>query len=361
MNEHDRNDDDQVEPIDFVEPPHPDLSKISGEMAALRIPGVDAAKIEAELFAKLAHEPVPARRGGFLSLPLVAATIAAAALGLLAFRASHGADEVGVAGADAQPLAAASPAGLAAPASPAEPRLNAGAEELRIVRDGLATLVLEPGAVVRVTRDDDVLSVELEQGALRAYVVPRVEKERVVVLSNGVRVAVHGTVFRVARAGETTDVDLLRGSISVALGGAGAGRSPQLVEAPRGFSVTGGAFEPRAAHPFVEIAGAWLEPRTTKASPPEKGASRGADEGLRARVVTVANECFQRETSRLAPDVNVQVSSSIVVAVGEAGRVSSVSFASPLAPGLEACIQGALKNERGAPGTTDVKVSLARR
>lgn len=363
MNEHDRNDDDQVEPIDFVEPPHPDLSKISGEMAALTLPDVDAAKMEAALFARLAREPVPGGwRGGRLALPLAAAAIAAAALGLLSFRATRPIEANGaipVAGASV--VAAATPEPASASATQPQPRLSAGAEEVRFVRDGLATLVLEPGASARVVRDDDVLTIDLERGALRAYVVPRLEKERVVVLSNGVRIAVHGTVFRVARAGEATDVDVLRGTVSVGSTNGDAGRAPQILEAPRGLSVLSGVLEQRAARPFAEIAGPWLEPRATKVSSVDKAAPKGADEALRARVVALANDCFRQETSRLAPGVDVQASSTVVVKVGDNGRVSSIAFVSPLAPGLQQCIRAGVSNEHGTPGTTDVGLVLARR
>lgn len=351
---------------DHIEPPHPDLSKISGEMRALRIPEVDAEKIEDGLFARLAKEPAPdRRRGGFLSLPLAAAAIAAAALGYLVLRPAG--TPAPSASLGTPPLAAVvAPADVASASAVATGRSvwSADAEELRVVREGLATMVLEPGSSVRVVRDDDVLTVDLERGAIRAYVVPRVEKERVVVLSNGVRVAVHGTVFRVARAGASTDVDLLRGTISLGTSGQAAGgpaNAPQIVEAPRGFTVTAGAFDARPVKSFVELAGPWLEGRPTKPLATDKSSAKGRDEALRARVTSIANECFQRETSRLAPGVDVQVQSTIAVTVGEGGRVANVAFGNALAPGLEACIRGALKTEKGPPGITDVSVSLARR
>lgn len=347
---------------DSVEPPHPDLSKISGEMRALRIPEVDADKIERGLFAKLADEPAPDRaRGGFLSLPLAAAAIAAAALGYLVLRPTA---DVAPSAALGTSVATGTGAAVDPTAAPVEAtkRLEARDEELKVVRDGLATFVLEPGSAARVVRDDDVFTVDLERGAIRAYVVPRVEKERVVVLSNGVRVAVHGTVFRVARTGMATDVDLLRGTISLGLDGQVDGaRAPQIIDAPRGFTVNAGTFEARSVKAFGELAGPWLEGRVAKPIGAEKPASRVPDEALRGRVTSIANECFQRETSRLAPGIDVQVQSTIGVTVGDGGRVTNVAFGTPLAPGLEACIRTALKAEKGSPGVTDVSVSLARR
>lgn len=347
---------------DAVDPPHPDLSKISGEMRALRIPEVDAAKIEEGLFAKLAKEPAPDRgRGGFLSLPLAAAAIAAAALGYLVLRPAADAGSSASAGAPVPSGPGVTAVVATAPVDAAK-RLVAEGEELKVVREGLATVVLEPGSSARVVRDDDVLTLDLERGAVRAYVVPRIAKERVVVLSNGVRVAVHGTVFRVARAGASTDVDLLRGTISLGFeGSADAARAPQTIDAPRGFTVDGGAFEARPVKAFTELAGPWVEGRSAKPTVGQNAPARAPDEALRARVATVANDCFQRETSRLAPGVDVQVQSNVSVTVGEGGRVTNVTFGSPLAPGLETCIRGALKSEKGAPGTTDVTVSLARR
>lgn len=376
----------------------PELARLSSELRALRTPSVNAADIEAALFARLQREPKPRSRWYLRAVHVlpVGAVLAAAAAALLAFRGSPPTHEAPLRGPAPVVVASVTPSGEG-PEEGAGKVLRAGAAELRVTRDGLATLVLEPGGAARIIRDDGVLAVDLERGALRAYVVPRAEAERVVVTSQGVRVAVHGTVFRVARVDDGTELDVLRGAVSVR-GGDGL---VQLVNAPRGVLADGTGLHLRSVRSFVELAGPWIEGRSRasgegkgepsasarageevgprgQSTPPGEPSLRAGEDGvgkanadpasragreatLRARAVAAANECFQAETTRLAVGVDVRVDAAMTVTVAEGGRVSTVTFATPLAPTLEACIGRSLTGERGPVGELDVNVALARR
>lgn len=387
------------ERADRISEPPADLARISSEMRAVEVPQVDAAKIEAALFARIEAD----RRAGVGArgvggrLPLLVgggvSVLALAAAALLAFRSpspAPGANATASSSAvltvsgqspsdQAQPGATkgAGTAGIASGTGTAEAKtLAAPADaELTVVRDGLATLVLEPGSAVRVVRDVEdggTFEVDLEHGAVRAYVVPRPEKERVIVTSHGARVAVHGTVFRVAENNEATDVDILRGTVAVRPAGiAGQGEEgTQMIDAPRGvtlpLSATGdrdAAVRMRPVRSFVEIAGPWASERPSKPAAVDGSAARAtvSNDALRGRVTSIANLCFQKETSRVSAGVDVRVDAALSLTVSPAGRVSGLKFATPLAPGLERCIRGSVIGQPGVPGVVDVPVSLSRR
>jgi hypothetical protein len=129
--------------------------------------------------------------------------------------------------------------------------------EVEITRAGL-TVDIERNAQVFVRHARGPLVLALEQGAVRARVAPVAKGEAFGVDVANSRVAVHGTVLRVARTGSIADVDLSEGVVSI-------GNAPRtgpvlgtLVTAPAHaqFTVSDGAgtmtvtHDPRAVRPL---------------------------------------------------------------------------------------------------------------
>lgn len=93
------------------------------------------------------------------------------------------------------------------------------AEPVQLALEGVVTWTLDPNsrAIVRATGTPHV--VELEAGSLHAEVVPRRDSDSImeafVVEVDGMRVAVHGTVFSVTRINDLVDVEVTRGTVTV--------------------------------------------------------------------------------------------------------------------------------------------------
>src|SRR5215472_13316579 len=80
--------------------------------------------------------------------------------------------------------------------------------------EGRATWLLEPSSRVRVSAVGPLV-LNLEAGALEAEVVPVASGEAFAVDVDGVRIAVHGTHLRVARAGSAVSSDVSEEVVSI--------------------------------------------------------------------------------------------------------------------------------------------------
>ena len=90
---------------------------------------------------------------------------------------------------------------------------------LRTALPGVATWVIDPGSRVVVDSVAVPHVITLERGTVHAEVVPRNAGDELVetfaVVAGTTRVAVHGTVFSVARAGDRITVEVTRGAVTV--------------------------------------------------------------------------------------------------------------------------------------------------
>jgi ferric-dicitrate binding protein FerR (iron transport regulator) len=87
--------------------------------------------------------------------------------------------------------------------------------EVTIAREGSVTFTVENNSRLSVSDVRGPLVLTLERGAVRAHVTPVADGEAFAVDVAPSRVAVHGTLFRVSRAGSHAAVDLIEGVLSV--------------------------------------------------------------------------------------------------------------------------------------------------
>jgi hypothetical protein len=325
-------------------------------------PPIDEAKLERNLFRRLAAEPQPEPPQP-THWPLRFALAGVVAVATLAVANKR----------DPAPVARSAPP-AAAPASPAAPpaaplAAEAGDEPLAFDRPGLASWTLEPHARATLVEDGPRVVVALERGALRVNVVPAPAPgvERFAVLVDGARVSVKGTHFRVARAGERFDVDVTQGVVAVTANVA-AYESSWLLRAPRGgtFRVDGAEGALREVVPFdapapaassTVAAGAAARPPAAQASVAPK---LPAVEVARASWAQFVSQCFGQE-ARLNPQVNVMVTTTLQVEFQPNGHLRSFAFDPPLAPAVEACARRKLGAELGPAGAHELSLSLSGR
>ena len=242
-------------------------------------------------------------------------------------------------------------------------------------------------------------TVELEQGAIHAEVVPRPASEGLVeafaVEVARTRVAVHGTSFTVGRTDAGIIVDVEHGTVAVGpTGNVGVTTGHILVGPSRAtFSLDGGATsrflprEPAQAAPAIVAAAAPLAPATpfgalaiTETQDPAPAAP-GAHPVVAPHVAVAAieapvgpapidapaappaipaapaalnevvisarlHECFERASLGLADQTNaVSVSSVLHLTLQADGSVRSAIFDPPLKPELMACAGGSISGK----------------
>lgn len=248
--------------------------------------------------------------------------------------------------------------------------LTAGAHALVVKHAGRAQWTLEPHASASVTDVGEFLTLELVSGALSARVVPNPKPETFAVESGGTRVAVHGTAFRVERAGERVLVEVSEGTVAVEPKGSHSSPAFLLRRDSRGnFALDGhtgtvegnasavvqdGATRSRrevannSAHaPLPRPAKSGAVPSPAGANPASAPATNGAaatlpvqpsisdiEAGVSSAIVLM-NGCFHDKTH--SGGNRVSASTGVTLAVSPDGSVHSVTFAPPLAPAVEDC------------------------
>jgi hypothetical protein len=336
------------------------LSHLTREAREAPLPDVDFDRLEAALMAKV--EKAPQRSTG-RTLWYAVGGLAAAAAAILVFSAKP----------PTAPEAPVAKAPVVTP--PAAPvarteHVDATSGPKTFSREGLATWVLETGAVADVTDEGERVVVALRSGAIHVDVIPQPVKERFVVLVDQTRVAVHGTVFRVARSGTSVDVDVERGVVAVGA----SGEAPRwMVPAPSGGTfrtdATDGAL--RALVPFTALAPVAVvspSPRSPVVVPsapkgptttPTVGEKRIEAAELRSRASALASDCFQAKNG-LAPNVHVTVDTTLKLVTDDKGTITA-TFDPPLAPPVEACVREGLRSLKANAGADDVRLSLVGR
>lgn len=256
------------------------------------------------------------------------------------------------------------PSGLAAAARPTqldgdqlgpERALSATDAELHIVHAGRASWTLEPSSKAVVLDHGPVVRIRLDAGSLRANVVPTTARERFVVEAGEVRVAVHGTVFRVELQKGQSTVTVQEGIVAVGPRRAGAAAA-SLLRAPASaeFALDGTALE----RPTAELVPSRPAPapaarpaaRPSVHSPPPQPSPASAEdasllpreltleeveEGLTS-VVAITMRCFEQHTPS-AGNLTIRVRTNMVVDVEPHGEVSSLRFDPPLSPAVQEC------------------------
>lgn len=266
------------------------------------------------------------------------------------------------------------------------------------VEDAQLPSVRETHQSKAVVKSDAVpngpLVLALEHGAIEADVVPVAQGEAFAVDVGELRVAVHGTHLRVARAGAHVVVDLTEGVISV-------GRPPRtgstygtLVVAPAHveldlddvaapLKIDHAKDSVRTANPIRELVGG--APRVAaattvspgsvttapaavaRASAPAKKddhkpeAAPGAipvDPHPQESIVAAVKQC-ERQSRPLPSGVSVTVSSQLSLKIGEDGIPESARFEPPLSPDVQSCAATTIYKTRfEKPGSVQISIEL---
>jgi ferric-dicitrate binding protein FerR (iron transport regulator) len=237
-------------------------------------------------------------------------------------------------------------------------RYEASSREVTVRHVDRAKWTLAVGSSAVLLGKDEVIRVQLERGSVLSEVVPNPKPETFIVEAAGVRVAVHGTVFRVALEDGRVVVDVRKGSVSVGpLGGAPA----FLLEAPahgnfaadgRSGSIDGHSVGERDPRPVghqkvpARSSSAAIEApppiSSTVALAPVASAELPSEPSISdievgiARIVDVTGSCFARHTQS-AGGVQITVHTALSLKVLADGAVTDVDFQPPLSPAAEEC------------------------
>lgn len=280
-------------------------------------------------------------------------------------------------------------------------------------REGVVAFTLAPSSRITVRSVGDSrgvgTTVELDQGSIRAEVVPRPASEGLVeafaVEVARTRVAVHGTAFSVGRNESGIVVDVEHGTVAVGpRGNAGVTTGHILVGPSRAsFSLDGGstsrllARDPAPIAPTIVVAAtaipapagspalvavdaqepapsplgvhlaapthlavAAVEPPPAPSPPVAPVPAVAAPAALNEVVISARlHECFERASlgdPTRAP--NVSVVSTLHITLQADGSVRSAIFNPPLSPALMACAGGAISG-RFADGNRQLDIPVS--
>jgi ferric-dicitrate binding protein FerR (iron transport regulator) len=258
-------------------PRNPDdvLSRLVREVRSEEIPEVDWDRVGKSLGERLeqaqASAPAKARRSPWGSIA-IASSAAAAAVALGAFgvrELSHQQPPQSMV-KSAQRWNAEGRVTLDGSRLDVGQRVTAGAAEVRVVHAGLAAWTLAPGSRGMVAFGGELLTVQLERGAVLAEVVPSKRIESFAIEADALRAAAHGTVFHVSRHGDRVQVDVTEGIVAVGPASTrGATRGWLLTAPARGhFSLDGKSGRVESTTPSGAAAAGplWSEAREPQVS-----------------------------------------------------------------------------------------------
>ena len=395
------------------------LRSMIEELRAEAPPKLPWAEVERKLMIEVVKSDAArdARRAAAPRSPFMQAFAFAAAAALIAFGVStSNSGPAKSAAAPVEPIAvnvaeiAAAPGELGESGARDLAKLDAGDivvtsdTPLTFRREGVVAFTLAPSSriIVRSVGDSRGVgtTVELEQGAIRAEVVPRPASEGLVeafaVEVARTRVAVHGTAFSVRRNENGIIVDVEHGTVAVGpTGNVGVTTGHILVGPSRAsFSLDGGStsrFLPRdpaptaptlvaataitASRPAAAVA--QIDPQeavpsplgvhlavpahlavgavealaapapTPNEAPPAAPAVAAAPAALNEVVIAARlHECFERASLGDPTRTNaVSVISTLHLTLQADGSVRSAIFNPPLSPDLMACAGGAISGK----------------
>ena len=249
-------------------------------------------------------------------------------------------------------------------------RVTAGNQSVVVEHQGRARWTLEPHATAFVSNVGEFLTVQLENGALSAAVVPNTKPETFAVEAGGTRVAVHGTAFRVERAADRVLVQVSEGTVAVeptqthsepsfllrrdsrgnfALDGRSGsveGNASVVVGSTAAQSHRQIALVQHAARPAKASATSAQAVSATPAAAAEPAAAPAAqalplqpsisdiERGV-SSAISLLNGCFRDQTH--SAGIRVSASTGMTLSVASDSTVQSVTFSPPLAPAVEDC------------------------
>jgi hypothetical protein len=265
--------------------------------------------------------------------------------------------------------------------------IEARGAQVTVERPGKLTLRVESGSRVTVTHTRGTLVLALAQGAVEAQVVPVASGEAFAVDVDGSRVAVHGTHLRVARDGQHVSVDLNEGVVSV-------GQAPRIgsmlgtlvtapghaefvatnavetlsvthdlaaVRSPVGLGTTSQGRSaalvlPPAAATKSELSAPLRSPAPTAITASHGDAHPGAggvaaDANPDHAIATAVRSCMA-ERPRVE-NVTVVVRTTLRLELEDDGTVRAARFDPPVAPDVNACAVTSIYKVRFAHGGTE--------
>ncbi|MGC4094305.1 MAG: FecR domain-containing protein [Polyangiaceae bacterium] len=258
--------------------------------------------------------------------------------------------------------------------------LQGGPGGLRVAHAGRAEWTLDPDSTASVIEHEGVIRVRLVSGALRARVVPTLEKERFVVEAANTRVAVHGTVFRVRLDADRTVVDVEQGVVAVgpleraraaatllrapihaefALSGAPLDTHQVAVNAPTGGTRPSPLHKQHRAAPEASASSESdrpAPPPVTVETTINQRRTIGEVEAGVGPVVAAVTRCF-REGSSESGNLRVTAKSSLTLQVAPDGSIGRLSFDPPLSPNVQSCSEAAIAHVRFARSVEGTSVT----
>lgn len=214
-------------------------------------------------------------------------------------------------------------------------RLLASGRELRVTHEGHASYTLLAGSAARVVSLGERVVLSLDRGAtIDASVVPSARPETFVVEVANLRVAVHGTEFRVVWLGDQVAVDVREGVVAV--GPRGELPSWRVTAGEGGMFAADGktgqvssrvTAEPPAAPP---PSGLGVAPPKLPEAPSEQDVATLLD-----RAGVLVTGCFEEHVP-VESGVRVSARTSLGLSIGADGRLGA-AFDPPLAPAVEQC------------------------
>lgn len=264
------------------------------------------------------------------------------------------------------------------------------------VREGAASIVIEQHSRLTVRQVRETLVLALERGSIEAQVTPVAAGEAFAVDVAETRIAVHGTVLRVSRAGDRAAVDLVEGVVSVGATPRFGSVLGSLVTAPahvefsvgdplktlsvshdrslvRAVAATESPTVPAATRADdTERLRARSEPNAPRSPVPSGQPGRadsraaagnpgagstsgdlGATEAVEAAVLACMRERPRGE------NVTVVVDTTLYLEVGEDGAVRAARFDPPVVPDVNACAASAIYKARfPRPGPVAIPVEF---
>ncbi len=336
------------------------LDSVVSEARSERVPELDWAKIE----AKLAGLPAPAPPPKASPLRLLVAPLALAAAAAVAYFAWPEPPPAPVAErAPTGTLMQAMNGDALVPGSRVEAR-----GESRVVRHpSRATWTLDSGSVAEVVRTGEIITIRLLSGSVSAEVVPSQRPETFVIEARDVRVAVHGTRFRVTLATEGVDVSVAEGRVMVGpreqpgtgkllVGPASEHFAPPVAAEKRPIPRAPSAPTARTSA-LAEAPKTALAPAVT-AAPEVPEPSPGAVDTAALHAIELASACF-RQRSVAAEEPTPAVQTTLTLKVLADGSISGAQFSPPLARQVELCVKDGLKSLHGPVSPKGIEVSRA--
>jgi hypothetical protein len=251
-------------------------------------------------------------------------------------------------------------------------RVTADERELSVDHAGRATWTLATGSSAKLIENGERIALRLERGSVLSEVVPSPQPEAFVVEAAGARIAVHGTVFRVALDGERVIVQVREGTVAVGAIGAvpgfflkapaygdfaADGRSGSIDGRPLGESEDRRAQplklgQSRPANPAPSSSG---QPAPSDVELPNEPSISDIEAGI-VRIVDATSDCFSRNT-KSTEGVQITVRTALSLRIDPAGGVSDVDFQPPLSPDVEQCAAGSIEQVTFAASKQGAKVT----